>query len=160
MKKTALTLMLMLTLIISVAGCTEEETAPTPTPILTPTPTLTPKPTPTATPTPVPTPTPRATATATPTLTPTTTALFLEITQPADGAEVSTSSINVTGKTIPGAVVSVSLDDEIIEAVEVGQDGKFTVAVTLEEGPSLIEVIASDQQGNEKSSSVAIIYVP
>ena len=160
MKKTALTLLLMLTLIISVAGCTEEETAPTPTPILTPTPTLTPKPTPTATPTPAPTPTPRATATATPTLTPTTTALFLEITQPADGAEVSTSPINVTGKTIPGAVVSVSLDDEIIEAVEVGQDGEFTVAVSLEEGPNFIEVIASDPLGNEKSATVAVVYIP
>jgi len=90
--------------------------------------------------------------------TPTPTALFLELTQPADGAEVSTSPINVTGKTIPGAVVSVSVDDEIIEVVNVGQDGKFTVAVTLEEGPNFIEVIASDQQGNEESSSVAVIY--
>jgi len=44
--------------------------------------------------------------------------------------------------------------------VNVGQDGKFTVAVTLEEGPNFIEVTASDQQGNEKSSSVAVIYVP
>jgi hypothetical protein len=90
--------------------------------------------------------------------TPTPTALFLELKQPADGAEVSTSPINVTGKTIPGAVVSVSVDDEIIEVVNVGQDGKFTVAVTLEEGPNFIEVIASDQQGNEESSSVAVIY--
>jgi len=90
--------------------------------------------------------------------TPTPTALFLELTQPADGAEVSTSPINVTGKTIPGAVVSVSVDDEIIDAFNVGQDGKFTVAVTLEEGPNFIEVIASDQQGNEESSSIAVIY--
>jgi len=158
-KKTALTLLLMLTLIISVAGCTEEETAPTPTPILTPTPTLTPKPTPTATPTPAPNPTPRATATATPTLTPTTTVLFLEITQPADGVEVSTSPINVTGKTIPGAVVSISINDEM-EIVTVGQDGKFAVKVTLEEGPNLIEVIASDPLGNEKSATVAVVYIP
>ena len=159
MKKTALTLLLMLTLIISVAGCTEEETAPTPTPILTPTPTLTPKPTPTATPTPAPTPTPRATATATPTLTPTTTALFLEITQPADGAEVSTSSINVTGKTIPGAVVSASID-EAVEIADVEQDGNFSVTVMLEEGPNLIEVIASDPLGNEEYATVAVVYIP
>jgi len=91
--------------------------------------------------------------------TPTPTALFLELTQPADGAEVTTNSINVTGKTIPGAVVSASID-EAVEIADVEQDGNFSVTVMLEEGPNLIEVIASDQQGNEKSSSIAVIYIP
>ena len=90
---------------------------------------------------------------------PTPTALSLEITQPEDGAEVSTSPINVTGKTIPGAVVSASIDDTV-EIADVDQNGNFSVTVVLEEGPNLIEVIASDQQGNEKSSSVTIFYVP
>ena len=90
---------------------------------------------------------------------PTPTALSLEITQPEDGAEVSTSPINVTGKTIPGAVVSASIDDTV-EIADVDQNGNFSVTVVLEEGPNLIELIASDQQGNEKSSSVTIFYVP
>ena len=90
---------------------------------------------------------------------PTPTALSLEITQPEDGAEVSTSPINVTGKTIPGAVVSASIDDTV-EIADVDQNGNFTVTVVLEEGLNLIEVIASDQQGNEKYSSVTIFYVP
>jgi hypothetical protein len=87
------------------------------------------------------------------------TVLSLEITEPQDGAQVSTSSINVTGKTIPDAVVSVSVDDQL-EMADVDQNGGFSVTVTLEEGPNFIEVIASDQQGNEKSTSVAVIYIP
>jgi len=90
---------------------------------------------------------------------PTPSALFLELTQPADGAEVSTSPINVTGKTIPSAVVSVSVDDKL-EMADVDQNGDFSIAVTLEEGPNFIEVIASDQQGNDKSASIAVIYIP
>jgi hypothetical protein len=61
--------------------------------------------------------------------------------------------------TIPGAVVSVSIDD-IVEIANVDQNGNFSVTVNLEEGPNLIEVVASDQLGNEKSSSIAVIYVP
>ena len=97
--------------------------------------------------------------TPSPSPSPTPTALSLEITQPEDGAEVSTSPINVTGKTIPGAVVSASIDDTV-EIADVDQNGNFSVTVVLEEGPNLIELIASDQQGNEKSSSVTIFYVP
>lgn len=87
------------------------------------------------------------------------TALFLEVTQPQDDTQVSTSSILVTGKTIPNAVVSVSVDDKL-EMANVDQNGDFSVTVDLEEGPNFIEVIASDQQGNEKSMSIAIIYIP
>ena len=160
MKKTALSLLLLLTIVISIAGCAEKEATPTSSPAPTLTPTQQPSPTVTSTPVPTPTPKPTSTTTTTPTLPPTTTptALFLVITQPTDGAQVSASNIGVTGKTIPGAVVSVSINDEI-EIVTVGQDGKFTVRVTLEEGPNIIEVIASDQQGNEKSATVTVIYL-
>jgi hypothetical protein len=85
--------------------------------------------------------------------------LLLQITQPIDGAQVSTRDILVSGKTIPGAVVSVSIDDTV-EIANVDQNGNFSVTVNLEEGPNLIEVVASDQLGNEKSSSIAVIYVP
>ena len=143
----ALILMLLLTLTIFASGCAKEEaiSTPTPTSVITPTPTA--KQTPTITPT----------HTYTPTPTPT--VLLLQITQPIDGAQVSTRDILVSGKTIPGAVVSVSIDDTV-EIANVDQNGNFSVTVNLEEGPNLIEVVASDQLGNEKSSSIAVIYVP
>ena len=131
----ALILMLLLTLTIFTSGCAKEEaiSTPTPTQVIMPTPTAKQTPTPTV--------------------------LLLQITQPIDGAQVSTSAVLVTGKTIPGAVVSVSIDD-IVEIANVDQNGNFSVTVNLEEGPNLIEVIASDLQGNEKSSTIAVIYVP
>jgi hypothetical protein len=98
---------------------------------------------------------------ATPSPSPTPTALSLEITQPEDGDQVNTSSVLVSGKTNAGAVVSISVDgNDKIEIANVDQNGNFSATVTLEEGPNFIEVLASDQQGNEESSSVAIIYVP
>ena len=160
MKKTALSL-LLLSIVIFIAGCAEKEATPTSSPAPTLTPTQQPSPTVTSTPIPTPTPKPTSTTTTTPTLSPTTTptALSLVVTQPTDGALVSASDIGITGKTIPGAVVSVSINDKI-EIVIVGQDGKFTIAVALEEGPNIIEVIASDQQGNEESATVTVIYIP
>jgi hypothetical protein len=168
----ALASLLIAALLIVNIGCAGEQTTPSPTPTVAPsitpatnqTPSATPAPTPQLTQTPTatstPGPTPTQTPYATPTPAPTTTiALFLEITQPTDGAQVSTGSITVSGITIPGAVVSVSMNDET-EIVTVGQDGKFTVRVTLEEGPNLIEVIASDLLGNEKSATVTVIYIP
>ncbi len=131
----ALILMLLLTLTIFTSGCAKEEAihTPTPTSVITPTPTAKQTPTPTV--------------------------LLLQITQPIDGAQVSTSAVLVTGKTIPGAVVSVSIDDTV-EIANIDQNGNFSVTVNLEEGPNLIEIITSDLQGNEKSSTIAVIYVP
>lgn len=142
----ALILIPLLALIICSVGCAEEETKPSPAP----TPTVALSITPATTQTPSATPTPAPT---------TAMALFLEITQPTDGAQVSTSAVLVTGKTIPDAVVSASVDD-IVAIADVDQNGNFSVTVNLEEGPNLIEVVASDLQGNEKSSTIAVIYVP
>ena len=149
----ALILILLLALIICTTGCAKEEIiyTPTTTPAVTLTPVVTPTPTAKQTPT--------ITPTHTYTPTPTPAVLLLEITQPKDGAQVSTGSITVSGKTIPGAVVSVAIDDTVAIA-DIDQDGNFSVTVNLEEGPNLIEVVASDQLGNEKSSSIAVIYVP
>ena len=148
-----LTLMLLLAVIICAIGCAEEEAifTPTTTPSATPTPGITV------------TPTAQQTATITPTHTytpaPTQAALVLEITQPGDGAQVSTRDILVSGKTVTGAVVSALIDDTVAIA-DIDQDGNFSVTVSLEEGPNLIEVVASDQLGNEKSASIVVIYVP
>jgi hypothetical protein len=143
-------LSMVLTLASGGLGCEGSGETPGPTATLevTPTPmataTETPGPTATAQPTPSPGPSPQA--------------LFLEISQPSDGAEVSTSPIAVSGMTLPEAVVSVSVNDDL-EIADVDQSGSFSVTVNLEEGPNLVEVIASDAYGNVKSSSIVINYL-
>ena len=83
------------------------------------------------------------------------TGFFLTITEPADNSIINTDKVEVRGRTIPRAVVSVNG-----ELVEVEQEGNFTTMVVLEEGPNTIEVIASDLEGNEESRILVIIYVP
>ena len=83
------------------------------------------------------------------------TGFFLTITEPADNSIINTDKVEVRGRTIPRAVVSVNG-----ELVEVDQGGNFTTMVVLEEGPNTIEVIASDLEGNEESRILVIIYVP
>ena len=91
--------------------------------------------------------------------TPTPAALFLQITSPADESTVSTGNVNVSGSTIPGAVVSVSVDDKTVIA-DVDQNGNFQQGVPVEEGPNFIEVIASDPLGNQVSDNLTIVYIP
>lgn len=59
------------------------------------------------------------------------------------------------GATNPDNVVSVGG-----EVVEVDEDGNFTVVVTLEEGPNVIEVIASNFDGEEVDTLITVIYFP
>ena len=132
--------LLMLALVIGSFGCAGGVAA-TPTITLTPTLTTTPTPTPTATPIPSPA------------------ALSLTVTEPQDESVVDTLNITVSGKTTPGAVVSVSVNDNV-DMANVGSDGAFSLAVTLEEGPNSIEIIASDQTGNEMSSMLSVVYIP
>lgn len=103
---------------------------------------ITPAPTPTPEPTPTPTPAPKP-------------EFFLTVTQPADNSIISADKVEVRGCTSPGAVVSVNG-----ELAEVDEEGDFTMMVVLEEGPNIIEVIASDLEGNEESRTLVIIYVP
>ena len=80
---------------------------------------------------------------------------FLTVTQPADNSIINTDKVEVRGCTSPGAVVSVNG-----ELVEVDEEGNFIMMVVLEEGPNIIEVIASDLEGNQESCLLVIIYVP
>ena len=105
-----------------------------------------------------PTPTSAATATVTPTPTPTARptpmSLFLEITSPKDESVVTTSVIEVKGKTLPTAVLSVNG-----VLISVKEDGSFTTSVSLEEGPNVIEVVTSDISGNEKNKILMVTYL-
>lgn len=46
------------------------------------------------------------------------------------------------------------------DLVEVDATGKFQTAVTLDEGPNIIEVVASDENGNELGVILSVIYEP
>jgi hypothetical protein len=76
--------------------------------------------------------------------------LPLKLTQPVDGATISSANIAVKGQTGPGATVTVN--DEVITADD---QGNFNVSVSLQPGPNAIDVMAIDSDGN--SNEVLII---
>jgi len=80
---------------------------------------------------------------------------FLTVTQPTNESITDAGKVQVIGITVPGAVVSVNGD-----VAEVDKEGNFTMTVFLEEGPNLIEVVASDLDGHQKNYSSTIIFVP
>jgi glucodextranase-like protein len=81
--------------------------------------------------------------------------VWLKVTSPQDGDTVSTSQVDVIGSAPAGTVVSV--DEDILI---VGEAGQFKSTVSLEEGPNLIEIIASDENGNETSLEFTVVYEP
>ncbi len=93
------------------------------------------------------TPVPQRTATAAP---PT---LTLKVNSPQDETIVNSSSITIIGQTVPGAVVSVNGN-----LADVDDAGRFQFALTLDEGPNIIEIVASDQSGNEQTAILRVIY--
>jgi len=68
---------------------------------------------------------------------------------------VRTDTIPLSGITTADAVVSVNG-----VLVDVEGDGSFTTAVSVQVGLNLIEVVASDFQGNKVSSVLTIIFLP
>jgi len=81
--------------------------------------------------------------------------LTLQVLSPQDEAVVNTPQVDVIGSAPAGAVISIN-DDILI----VGADGQFKTTVALDEGPNLIEVVASDDNGNETSFILTITYEP
>ncbi len=133
---------------------------------------LTGKPSPTAVPvattapTPVPPPVPVIPATATPvpptaTTEPTATpdavgAFFLDILEPVDGeAFVEVNTFEIVGRTTVDALVTVN--DAF---ADVAVDGTFRLTVELDEGPNIVEVVASTAGGDQSSIVLVIIYEP
>jgi len=78
----------------------------------------------------------------------------LTVTQPADNIIVDTDRIEVKGTTGPGAVVSANS-----EFTTADSQGNFAIVVTLDEGPNIIEVVASDASGNEANLTLTVSYV-
>lgn len=127
---------------IGILGCSQASATPTPPPTSTSV-----SPTATAVPT--------ATAPALPTAPPTVEPLSLLVTEPIGDSIVNVSPIAVTGSTTPDAVVSING-----ESVEVNIEGAFTAQITLVEGPNVVEVVASNLQGDQESVILALIYLP
>lgn len=99
-----------------------------------------------APPTPTPLPTPVATEGE----------LFLQLVSPEE-TEVFTDSntLSVVGRTRVDAVVTIN--DTIVEP---DIDGEFSLDVPLEEGPNLIEVVASVANGDQMDIVLVALYLP
>jgi hypothetical protein len=81
--------------------------------------------------------------------------LSIQLFSPQDEAVFNVAQINVSGKAPVGTVISIN--DQIIV---VSESGDFSVPVLLEEGPNVIELVASDLDGNELDIVLAVVYEP
>ena len=142
------------------------EPTATPQPLATPVP-LTPTPIPI--PTIAPTPTPISVSTPVPTIAPTveteipigstpnsgTFNLSLDFEGIGNESVVRSDRVLLHGVTSADATVSVN---GVI--LEVQSDGTFELTLPLEPGPNIVDIVASDLEGNSINSSLAIISIP
>ncbi len=137
------------TAVPTVAPTATESPSPTPIPVPTATASPQPEPSPTTIPTPVGSPT------AIPVSNTQTYTLSLEIEGLSDESIVRGDSIVARGQTSVGAIVSIN---GVI--VPVDETGHFEVALMLDPGPNAIEVVASDLDGNQVSTVLAVVSLP
>lgn len=129
----------------------------TPTPTIEPTPTVSPIVVPTATPEPeiiIPTSTPIAVVVPTSTPEPAP-ELFLEITDPGNNTAVSTSSVVVSGSTLPSAILRIN---SVRATVDIR--GEFVKNIPLNLGQNVVEFIVEDQNGDKIRDFLIIRYDP
>lgn len=81
--------------------------------------------------------------------------LSIQLYSPQDEEVFNVSQIEVSGKAPVETVISIN--DQI---VVVSETGDFSVPVSLEEGPNIIELIASDLDGNELDIVLTVVYEP
>ncbi len=81
--------------------------------------------------------------------------LSVIITQPADGAEVQTGTVTLEGQADPETVINIG--DQIL-VVDAGR--KFSVPLAMAEGPNIIEITASDPDGNQATGYLTLTYSP
>lgn len=74
---------------------------------------------------------------------------------PQDGAVLAEPQTAVSGEASPGTVLTIN--DEILYLEE---GGEFSVTLILEEGPNVIEIVASDNLGNEVFTILSVFYDP
>lgn len=81
--------------------------------------------------------------------------LTVRVLQPEDGATVHSDTVTVKGEAPAETVVTVN-DDILV----VGSDEKFETNVLLDEGPNVIEIVASDLESNEVDFEISVTYEP
>ena len=80
--------------------------------------------------------------------------LFLILVNPIERdieVPLETTQFSVQGSTLPGAVVSIDGD-----LVDTDDQGNFAALTALDEGANEIDVIASDDQGNQLNTSIFV----
>lgn len=81
----------------------------------------------------------------------------LLITSPEDNSISSKTSIEVNGQTIPSAIV-VILYQEGEKILEADGNGNFSTEITLAGGENEITISAYDQEDNEISKTLTVVY--
>ena len=80
---------------------------------------------------------------------------ILVVTEPRDQSIVSEGTIRLSGRTGTDAIVTVEGVGIAVDAV-----GVFSTTVTLDQGPNVIDVVATDADGRVLSTVIAVIYRP
>ena len=78
---------------------------------------------------------------------------LLLVTEPENESIVSVSMLRLSGRTGPNAIVSING-----RSVPVDRFGYFSNTVTLDEGPNVIDVVATNDDGRTLSTVLAVIY--
>lgn len=78
---------------------------------------------------------------------------LLLITEPENESIVSTPALPLSGRTGPNAIVSLNG-----RSVPVDRFGYFSSTVRLDEGPNVIDVVATNDDGHTLSTVLAVIY--
>ncbi len=79
--------------------------------------------------------------------------LWLRLSSPQDGDVVAQPVINVTGQAPAETVISLNDDILVVPA-----DGNFSIPVTLDEGPNVLELVASNIDGDEIDLVLTVVY--
>lgn len=83
--------------------------------------------------------------------------LPLIVTTPKDNSIIDEEKIEVTGKTAPQAIV-VILYQEGEKILEADEKGNFNTEITLVGGDNKIEISAHDQEGDEITQILTVVY--
>ena len=81
--------------------------------------------------------------------------LWVRLFSPQDESVVNTPQISLTGQAPTETIITVN--DEI---AIVSDDQSFSIPLDLQEGPNVLECIASDLDGNEVTFIITITYEP
>jgi len=93
----------------------------------------------------------------TPSPTPPSSQLSLVITSPEDNSIINKEKVNISGKTSPAATVVITYE-EGEKIIETDENGNFTTEITLIGGANEITISAYDEEGNEVTKTLNLVY--